>query len=146
MNEFKVLNGYEVKDEEARNMLSEIGTFTSDETLTGQKWIDDRPIYRKVMDLGAVADGVNLTKSVEHGITDFDFVTKLDGFIKARATGTGSHNIKPLPWVRTGEDKDLQVELSIDSTNVNIIVPSTSSAFTQMVAYVIIEYVKIESE
>lgn len=146
MNEFKVLNGYEVKDEEARNMISEIGSFSSNETLTGQKWIDDRPIYRKVIDLGAISDGVNTTKEVEHGITDFDFVTKLDGFIKARATGTGSHNIKPLPWVRTGENKDYQVEIAINPTNITITAPDTSSTYTQAVGYIIVEYVKIESE
>ena len=146
MNEFKVLNGYEVKDEEARSMISEIGSFSSDESLTGQKWIDDRPIYRKVIDLGAISDGVNATKEVAHGITDFDFVTKLDGFMKSRATGTGSHSIKPLPWVRTGENKDYQVEISINSTSINITAPDTSSTYTQAVGYIIIEYVKIESE
>lgn len=146
MSEFKNLNGFIVKDEEARQMLSEIGSYTSDETLTGQLWIDDRPIYRKVVDLGALCDGVNTEKEVEHGITDFDCCTRLDGFIRARSTGEGSHNIKPLPWVRTGDNVSNQVELSIGPTYLKVVVPSTGSTYTQAVGYVIVEYVKIASE
>lgn len=146
MNEFKVLNGYEVKDEEARSMLSEIGTFSSDETLTGQTWIDGKPIYRKIIDIGNLPDGsLNpdeaTTKEVEHEI-DFETIVRLDGFVKSRATGTGSKTVHNLPYLIAGNG-DNGVEFYINATSVCV---ATKADRSLMVGYCIVEYTKPDTE
>lgn len=159
MNEFKVLNGYEVKDEEARSMLSEIGTFTSDESLTGQTWIDGKPIYRKVVNFGPLFDNTDdLEKQVAHGIT-FDTIVRFDGFCRARATSetSGYYNIKNIPVIRTSvgvDDTDpespvyytLSVISNINSTYIHLDRAKSGSTDTLGTAYFIIEYTKPDTE
>ena len=42
------------------------------EVLTAERWIDGKPIYRKVIDFGALPD--TTTKSVLHGIENTDYI------------------------------------------------------------------------
>lgn len=52
-----------IKDlDEFRDSISQYSTA---ETSTGQTWIDGKPIYRKVIELGVITQGT--TKSVNHG-------------------------------------------------------------------------------
>lgn len=157
MSEFKNLNGFIVKDEEARSMLSEIGTFTSSESLTGQTWIDGKPIYRKVVNFGPLFDNnADLEKEVTHDIT-FDTIVRFDGFCRARTTGTGYYNIKNIPVVRTSagvDDTDpdspvyftMSVISNINSTNIHVERATSGSTDTLGTAYFIIEYTKPDSE
>lgn len=159
MNEFKILNGYEVKDEEARNMLSKIGTFSTEESLTGQKWIDDKPIYRKVINFGPLFDNiVDLEKQVAHGIT-FDTIVKFDGFCRARPTSesSGYYNIRNIPVVRTSvsvDDTDpdnpsyntLSITSHIDNTYIHVDRVTSGLTDTLGTAYFIIEYTKPDIE
>lgn len=161
MNEFKVLNGYEVKDEEARSMLSEIGTFSSDETLTGQTWIDGKPIYRKVINFGPAFDNsADLEKEVSHGIT-WETITRFDGFARARSTVgvSGYYNIRNVPLVRTNvaevtptdpeEDPSLytgSVLSFIDSTKIKLTREFSGTNDTLGLVYFIVEYTKLDTE
>lgn len=44
--------------------------YSTEETRTGKTWIDGKPIYRKVIDFGALPNAT--TKVVAHGIADVD--------------------------------------------------------------------------
>ena len=63
------------------NAVADSLSYSTDETLTGGKWIDGKPIYRKVIDCGALPN--NTTKYVTTGL-DFTVcnVVRFEGFAK----------------------------------------------------------------
>lgn len=146
MNEFKVLNGYEVKDEEARQMLN----YSTSETLTGQSWIDGKPIYRKVINFGAAFDNANdLSKAVAHGILLYDTIIRFDGFYKPAAN---LKNTMRFPIINNGvslKDENYTTnnfQCSIDPTYITITRALTGSLQTSSNAYFIVEYTKQDVE
>lgn len=94
---------------------------------TGAHWIDDKPIYRKIVDMGALAN--TAAKSVAHGITGIGEVVMLSGIAN---DNTGSWN------ATLAVPNDLQTTMTMDSTNVTITSASDLTAYDQ--AYAIIEY------
>ena len=38
------------------NAINEVNTYSTEEVKTGAKWVGDKPIYRKVLNLGALGD------------------------------------------------------------------------------------------
>lgn len=103
--------------------------YSTSEHLTGAKWIDGSPIYRKVISIGTLPN--NATKSVAHGITALDTVIHLYG------AATSSANGLPIPY--THNTTNLQIVLNINSTDVNC------GTYTDRTAYngvVVIEYTK----
>lgn len=93
---------------------------------TGQFWVDGKPIYRKVVDLGALPN--NTTKSVAHGLTGLGEIVSLGGIAIDDATAFAA--AFPLPSDVVG--------LAIDTTNVDVTTASDLTAYDQ--AYAIVEY------
>jgi hypothetical protein len=56
------------------------GKFDTDEVNTHQSWIDGKPIYRKVIDVGAFPN--SSIKEVSHNIRGIDQVIKIHGLAK----------------------------------------------------------------
>lgn len=52
-------------------------TYSTTERKTGEKWIDGKDIYCKVVDVGNLPNAA--TKNVAHGITNFGSLVKLEG-------------------------------------------------------------------
>ena len=154
MSEFKNLNGFIVKDEEARQAL----VYSTSETPTGKTWIDGKPIYRKVIQFGPAFDNSSdLEKSVTHGIT-WDTITKMEGFFRAATTGSGYHNIRNVPVIYNnvrlhepgGEDDPFYATnnflVTMSETTIHTSRMDTGGLATQSDVYFIIEYTKPDSE
>lgn len=114
--------------------------FLTTETDTGEKWIDGRTIYRKVISFGTLPN--NNIKNVAHGIT---FTAATTRIIKLTAYATDGQ-------VNSGEIEGLIIthvnptgvqysfQLSYDNTNVMIRTAYNASGYTE--CYVIAEYIK----
>lgn len=110
-------NLYDYVDEE--NLI----IYSLNETLTKKRWIDGRPIYRKVIDMGNLNNATN--KAVSHGITNLDFMTHASGFAystQVQITHAGFND--EIYWNKT------------------YMTWNTKSDRRNFVAYVICEYVK----
>lgn len=94
---------------------------------TGQFWIDGKPVYRKVIDFGALPNAT--TKSVAHGLTGIGEIVSLRAIANDSAA---SAFVKALP-MPTQLDS-----LAIDTTNVTIVTSADLTAYEQ--AYAVIEY------
>jgi len=102
-------------------------SYSTAETLTNKTWVDGKPIYRKVVNCGALPN--NATKTVAHGLPSPRTIVSISGF----SAGL------PLPSPSTtslGES----VQMWIDGTNINIRTGSDRSAHTP--SWVTIEYTK----
>lgn len=101
-----------------------------DEHRTGEIWIDNKPIFRKVVEFGALPN--NTTKNVAHGITGLDRVISLE----AVAENTIIGNYLPLSYP-TGAAR---VELLIQGPDIRIVTSSNFQDWTR--THVILEYTK----
>lgn len=55
--------------------------YSTTEQLTGDVWIDGKPIYRKTISLGTLPNATN--KTVAHGITGLDSVISMSGIAQS---------------------------------------------------------------
>jgi len=103
-------------------------SYSTQETLTGGTWIDGKPIYRKVVDCGALPN--NTAKTVNHNISNLGTVVKLAAY-----TSDGNEWM-PLPEYYS----NAAIGMSIDATIVYLRPYSNRTSWTT--TYAIIEYTK----
>lgn len=105
--------------------------YSTDEIKTNKIWIDNKPIYRKTINTGALpAVG---GKIIDHNISNIDYVCKIVG-----TTYRANDNIfLPLPHATYD---DTAISCYCDKTAITIIVYTDRSAFQE--SYVTIEYTK----
>lgn len=125
--------------------LKDSGYYTLDEFLNGQLLFPNpntnnpvfngRQIFRTVVNFGTLPD--TTTTSRAHNI-DIQYTTSFTR-IYGCASDPASFTYIPLPYVSTTSVAN-NIELSVDSTNVNITTGADQSAYTT--TYVILEYVK----
>ena len=74
-----------------------LGQYSNAETLTGQTWIDGKPIYRQVVYLG---QGANTSfKYIDHDFTFVDTFVTIRGFgVFPVSDGNGEPNVVPTPY------------------------------------------------
>ena len=113
---------------------NQVADYSTDEHATGEKWIDGKTIYRKVVDFGALPN--NARKSVASGVTN-EFIVKIYGIAKS------SNDYTTLPSAAT--NSIYTVTLGYDSTNHEIVI-YTATDMTGYNGYVVLEYTKTESE
>ena len=120
------------------------GYYLTQEFVTGSVYFDTgndfnklRPVYRMVVDFGALpAAG---TKSVAHNIPNVNTVFK---WVKIYATATDPVALTgiPVPYSSAAAVAS-NLEINVDSTNVNITTGGTDySSYT--ITYVVLEYIK----
>jgi len=109
--------------------INSLGTYSTTEQVVGT-WINNKPVYRKVVELGALPD--NSQKTVPHNIANLGTVVSLRGM-------TTGDNKFPIPESRTSLYLDYQVGLWCNSTN---IVVETGNDRTSTSAFAVIEYTK----
>ena len=108
--------------------LNEQRSYSTEEHLTGRKWIDGKPTYEKTIDCGTLPN--NTTKNVAHGINNLKKVIKSEGYSDDNA---GSQI--PIPYV-----SGIPLSIYVDTTNIII---QTSGNYTNYVnTHVTIEYTK----
>ena len=104
--------------------------YSTDEVNTGKKWIDGKPIYRKVVDCGLWPN--NTSKSVPHNINNLETVIDLYGFTK------NSDNANYFPAVHTNTTTFLN-GVYINGANIVLVTTWNASIYS---GFVIIEYTK----
>ena len=110
---------------DVKEYVDSSNSYSTDEVKTGGKWIDGKPIYRKVVDVGTLPNATN--KTVLHNIQNIDSVVNLKLIAK-----DNTNNI-----ICNFGGK----ELSIYVDNSNIII-KTDNNFTGYTSYSVIEYTK----
>ena len=106
--------------------------YSTTETKTNKVWIDGKPIYRKVVDFGALPNAT--TKSVTHGIVGMTHLIRIN-VIAENTSGPYFLNI-PYPDFSS----TYTIRSTIDTTNVNIVTQYDFSSYNQ--TYVTLEYTK----
>lgn len=132
-------NQWDVKDEEARNLLKTLEenfnsftVYSETEMNTKQKWIDGKDIYRKVISGISYGNGDILVQS---GITNLDQLVNMT-LIESGIKGTFKDNI----FIGTSR---LSSNLAINKNTGVISVTSRQSDITGTNAIFIIEYTKL---
>ena len=113
------------------NAVAESISYSTTEQVTGGKWIDGKPIYRKVIDFGALPN--NTMKSVAHNITNLDKIVNLVGYA---VSGTVTLVI---PFVSTTDLPSSIISCAVNGDNLTVTTGTNRSSFT---AKFIIEYTK----
>ena len=104
--------------------------YSTDETKTYDTWIDGKPIYRKVVNIGSLPNAT--TKSVASGITNLDNLITIIGYTKSGTT------ILPLPLV---DVNNMNGMITVYYSNGDVII-RTGIDRTSFSGYVILEYTK----
>lgn len=110
------------------NVIQEISVYSTNELEIG-KWIDGKPLYRKVISFGALPN--DTTKSVAHSISNLKRVVKLEGFAGS------SQN---LGGITLPHATATPTALYADTTNVNVKTTSDATVYTE--TYIYIYYTK----
>lgn len=111
--------------------LNQFDVYSTTETIIG-KWIDGKPIYRKVIDCGNLPN--NTIKYVTHNISNINYVTKI---YLAVSTGTSFYNTN-MQGI-SGMYSEGVVIARVVSDNIQI---GTTYNYSGHTAYAIIEYTK----
>lgn len=114
------------------NAVNEIITqnaYSLEETLTGKYWIDGKPTYRKVINVGAITGSGTIT--IAHNISNFKRCINIYGY----AYRETYDNSLPLPYAEVGNS----IALKTDKINLTI-TPTWNPLVTE--SYVILEYTK----
>lgn len=101
--------------------------YSTSEQVIG-RWIDGKPIYRKVVNLGALPNATS--KQVAHNISNMGSVVTLRGMVT-------DYRFFPLPFVATSNA--YAISIFADTTNINVMTGNDRSNLT---GFVIIEYTK----
>lgn len=110
-------------------------TVKTTEWYTGEEaigtWIDNRTLYRKIIDTGSLPNNTN--KSVAHGISNLRRVVNLHGY----AFRSSSSTTIGLPFAGAAE---AIVQLHVSGPNITITTWTDRTNYTE--SYVIVEYTK----
>ena len=109
----------------------QIADYSTEEQLTGQKWIDGKEIYFKTIDFGALPN--NTIKSVSSGLTN-EFIVKMDAYAYK------SDAFYPLPFVSVTTLNDcIRTGYNIGNHTVDVVTSGDKSAIS---AYITLFYTK----
>ena len=114
------------------NAVAESFSYSTTEQKTGGVWIDGKPIYRKVIDCGALPNAN--VKFVPHNISNFRTIVKIYG-IAERIGAT-----LPLPYVTTDAQTNYDVAVFVETNNIGIVNYTNMTDYTK--SYVVVEYTK----
>ena len=103
------------------NTLNEERSYSTEEVNTGKKWIDGKPIYRKVVDFGALPNASE--KTVNHNISNIATVTKIAGHT------TNGISFYPLPYLNT-DSAVSSIMVYMTTTIIAVRTGSDRTAFT----------------
>lgn len=95
------------------------------------KWIDGKPIYRKIINCGSLPNST--AKYVDHNISDLNLITKLYGIA---LYGDG---FCPLPYINP---KDTNGGILLYGTSTQITITTNANRSNTSITYVVIEYTK----
>lgn len=106
--------------------------YSTTEIIVG-KWIDDEPIYRKVINVGSLPN--TMTKTMAHNISNLRHFTNISGL----AIRSSDNDTLPIPYVTFNANNSGGITIYADDTNVVIRTTTDRSSYD---GYVILEYIK----
>lgn len=106
--------------------------YSTDEVVTDKVWMG-KPVYRKVVDCGALPDTTG--KLVAHNISNISFITNIKGIGKQT---NGDYLI--LPYLFYQNNSNISISIYANNTNIGIQTYSDRTDVTE--TYVILEYTK----
>jgi len=123
----------ENQQENVLNTINENNSYSTTEHPTGKKWIDGKPIYRKVVDCGSMPNAT--TKTISNVLSNIDYVISIQG------SASNGSVILPLPYPTTeaSNNDSIQVYISDNKTSLNFICKADLSMY---LGYVTLEYTK----
>ena len=110
---------------DVKDYVDNSNSYSTQEVKTGGTWIDGKPIYRKVVDIGTLPD--TTSKNVQHNIQNLDSVVNLKLI--------ANDNVNNIVCNFGGKE----LAVYIDAANVFIV---SGNNFTGYSGYAIIEYTK----
>lgn len=130
---------WNIKDQVARDKIAELetsisndNTYSTEEIKTSKKWIDGKPIYRKVINLGNLPNATY--KNVPTNISNLETIVSLLGFAKSQDNSEQHSILSP------SVGGNIYV-IDIYYENGNLIL-STGFDRSGLVGFVILEYTK----
>jgi len=117
------------------NTLNEQRSYSTEEHLTGKKWIDGKPIYRKVIDCGMLPNATS--KSTATGLTNIGTIISIKGI----ANTTDANTCVPIPYVSINAN-DTSLNIACYYANGNIILKTFIDMTVYTKSYVTLEYTK----
>lgn len=111
---------------------SKIANYSTSESDTGMRWIDYKPIYRKVVNFGALPNASS--KAVNHGISNLDTVVNFYGIVLNASTGDRLSLNVPSP---SGTQYDILTTVTNTQVKINCAIDRSHQN-----AIVVIEYTK----
>ena len=114
---------------------SQDNNYSTEEVLTGKFWIDGKPIYRKVIDIGAFPNAG--TKTISTQISDVDIFTKIDG----TAYNSIMNRSIPIPYSNE-QNVNHQVRVIIENHSDCQLSICTNDNYSNFYGYMILEYTK----
>jgi len=126
------LNSTSTTDALSANQGRLLGKYSIHNEIVVGHWIDNKPIYRKVINFGALPNATQ--KKINHNISNIDNIVKIDGFTSDGNTFTS------IPLVYKGSDSAYNAEMVVTRTEIICGASEDRSRYTS--TYVIIEYTK----
>lgn len=114
------------------NAVATIGKYVTTEQFTGKYWINDKPIYRKVVNCGYLPNN-NIT-------TIWGILSNVDFIVSMRGIAYSDNGTIPIPYFDYESGSTYFVRLYLDQkTNLSI---RTQNNFSGYIMYAIFEYTK----
>lgn len=110
------------------NYINNINTYSLDETLTGETWVNGKPIYRKVIS-GILGTNINISS------LQISMLKIKDGILISNSGTT-------YPYPYNYNNSDLATTLEWDSLQIKTGRSNTSSSYTNGTFYITLEYTK----
>ena len=107
------------------------GTYATSEVNTGNTWIDGKPIYRKVIEFGALPNAAG--RSVNTGLSNVNEIVNVYALGKA---SNGTYLV--IPYISTGATT-YNIQMNVTANDITITTGVDRSTVT---AKVILEYTK----
>lgn len=119
--------------EDAIDEVTILDIYSTSETKTNKIWINNKPIYRKIIDVGNLPN--NDYKAINHNIENIDELVN----VSAIAVSSGGYYFN-IPFVGTpGLFSSTRIGIRANSVNIQIASTTDASTYT---AYAILEYTK----
>ena len=114
---------------DVKNYVDNSNSYSTQEVKTGGKWIDGKPIYRKIVEVASLPN--NTQTSYNHGIVNVDSFTTIRGIAKSTTLSL------PIPFIEITGNTNIQIY----AQTVNFVI-STNYDASSYTGTIILEYTK----
>lgn len=128
------MNAIKIAHNDTDSKVSGLITYSTNETLTSEVWLDNKPIYRKCIYISVFPNNTDVL--IDISSLNMDFVVNLYGYAKKETSGF------PINGARPDTNMDACIGAWIDNDNLKI---STRANRSDYSGYIILEYTKRSS-